>query len=1206
MQVSPFARRLARTASTRRFALLLSLLLVAALVPFATHGAGGGQDATAPRTTKAAKSGEPAAEFVPGHVLVRFRSETVASQAEALPTIGHAAMRNGVASEIGARVERFEGSDLVRGLRLAYVAPDDTLAAVEAFKSMPDVLYAEPDYIRRVSLTPNDPRFSAAEMFGLKKLNVEGAWNTTTGGGAGVVVGVIDEGVDISHPDLAANIWTNPGEIPGNGVDDDGNGKVDDVNGWDFSTCTGTNPAANPTCGNNTVFDGGGGLTFPQGDETDAHGTHVSGTIGAVGNNGVGVVGINWNVRIMPLKFISTTSGASSNAIRAEAYAKAMRDKFVATGGAQGANVRVLNNSYGGGGASQAELDSIRAVGNSGILFVVAAGNDATNNDSIPAFPANYDAPNLIAVASTTASDNLSSFSNVGARLVSVAAPGSNILSTTPDNSYSFFSGTSMATPHVSGLAALVCALNPQIDVLKLRSLVAYNGDVLAATAGKLYTQRRINAFNSIQAALENDVAAPAAVGNLQKSAQNGRAVTLTFTAPGDDGNTGRAALYEVSFLTGTGTSFVLKTAIPNPAGTQESISVNVPLRNTSGTLRVKAVDNVGNTSQTDVAVAVDSLSADPYAATESANTGLDQLGTALNFHKDDNYFTVALPAGFSFPFFGQTNTSVVVSSNGALYLQPLNTLPPANDVDAFGDSGSNTAQLEGFRMVAGLWDDLRTDCTTSGSGNPCDVYVNTNDPNKVTFRWEARVFNVTADAGNPVQFEIELNRDGTIRTRYGAGNAGVRPVVGIGAGEQGGSYVVASHTSETTPISLNNAATVTFSQRTAAVTPATLQFGAATYAFNELSGAAVIAVTRTGDTTAAVSVDVRTVDSTAIVPCADTSGNVAFARCDYTTTVQTVTFGAGDSAQKTVNIPIINDAHVEPNETVQITLSNPTNGATLGAPSTTTLTIVSDDAPGAQNPVTAHDYSFFVRQQYLDFFAREPDAGGFAAWKGTLDGCPDPFNSSATSASANCDRVSVSRNFFLSQEFALKGFFVFNFYKVAFARLPHYAEIIPDMASLTAVDDAGFHARKTAFTDAFVQRQEFKSLYDALTNTQFVDALMNPYSLQQITTPDPLNPDGSTKITLTRADMVGRLNLGTLTRAQVVRALAGSDEVGSAEFNSAFVAMQYFGYLRRDPDQGGFNDWLRTIQANPADSRSMVNGFMNSDEYKLRFGSLQ
>jgi hypothetical protein len=1184
MQVSPFARRPARAASTRRrFTLLLSLLLVAALVPFVTHGAGGGpqEDDPAPTSARAraGKSRAPAAEFVPGRVLVRFRSEAAARLTET-PRTGRALMLGGADTEIAAHVERFEGSDLVRGLRLAYVEPAETMAAIEAFESMPDVLYAEPDYVRHLTRTPNDPRLTSGELFGLQKINAPGAWDTTTGSN-GVVVGVIDEGIDVNHPDLAANIWTNPGEIPNNGVDDDGNGKIDDVNGWDFFH------------NDKTVFDSASG---------DEHATHVAGTIGARGDNGIGVVGVNWQVSLMSLKVLdgrpaNSGGGGGTTSVLLAAYQYALMMKQ------RGVNLRVLNNSYGGSGSSQSELAAIRALGDSGILFVAAAGNASTNNDFIPLFPANYDAQNLLAVASTDSNDNISSFSNIGARLVSVAAPGRGILSTTPNNTYTFINGTSMASPHVAGLAALVCSLEPQIDVLRLRSLVAYNGDVIAAAADKVYTRRRINAANSVLAWQEHDGVAPAAVGNLQKSAQNGRAVTLTFNAPGDNGNAGRAALYEVSFLTATGAAFVLKTAIPNPAGTSESISVSVPLRNTSGTLRVKAIDNAGNTSQADVSIAVDSLSADPYATSEAAAAGLDPLGSALNFRTDDGYRTVSLPPGFSFPFFGQTSTSVVLSSNGALYLQPQSTLPPVDpDNEQFGDSVSSAQQLEGFRMVAGLWDDLRTDCATSGSGSPCDVYMNTSDPNKVTFRWEARVFNDSANAGNPVQFEIELSRDGAVRTRYGAGNAGVQPVVGIGAGEQGGSYVITSHTFPNAS-SLNNAATVTFSPRL--VIPdggAVIGFTFSTTAATETQARAAISVTRTGNTQSSVSVDARTVDSPAAVRCDDTttSPGVAFARCDYATTVTTIDFAPGET-EKSFAVPVIDDAFVEPDETVQLVLSNPSAGARLGTQGTTTLTIFSLDQPGAPNPILTTN--FFVRQQYLDFFGREPDLAGFTAWESTLNNCPDPFNTSATSPSANCDRVSVSTKFFRSKEFELKGRFVFNFYKAAFGRLPRYSEIIPDMAGLTAVDDAGFFAKKAAFTNSFVGRQEFKDSYDALTNQQFVDALMNRYGLQQITTPDPLNPDGSTKVTLTRSDMLARLNLGTLTRAQSVRAMADSDEVSAAEANSAFVAMQYFGYLRRDPEEGGYNDWLRTINANPVDIRSMVNGFMNSDEYRLRFG---
>jgi hypothetical protein len=385
------------------------------------------------------------------------------------------------------------------------------------------------------------------------------------------------------------------------------------------------------------------------------------------------------------------------------------------------------------------------------------------------------------------------------------------------------------------------------------------------------------------------------------------------------------------------------------------------------------------------------------------------------------------------------------------------------------------------------------------------------------------------------------------------------------------------------------------------------VQFAAPLVTVNESEARAAVGVTRGGDLSTTVTVRVRTVDNPAAVRCDNTTAlpSVAFARCDYSTTVDTITFAPGEAA-KTSFVSIINDVFVEPDETVQLALTSLTATAQIGTQGTTTLRIVSEDSatpPASANPVLQP--GFFVRQQYLDFFGREPDADGFNAWKGTLDNCPDPFNSSPTSPSANCDRVAVSTKFFRSKEFELKGGYVFNFYKVAFARLPRYSEIVVDMASLTAPTDAEFFARKAAFTDSFVQRQEFRSFYDGMASAQFVNALMDRYGLQQITTPDPAAPDNTTnKITLTRTDLAARLSAGVLTRAQVVRALADSNQVAALEANSSFVAMQYFGYLRRDPDQGGYDAWLRTIDLNPADIRSMVNGFMNSTEYRLRFGT--
>jgi hypothetical protein len=237
----------------------------------------------------------------------------------------------------------------------------------------------------------------------------------------------------------------------------------------------------------------------------------------------------------------------------------------------------------------------------------------------------------------------------------------------------------------------------------------------------------------------------------------------------------------------------------------------------------------------------------------------------------------------------------------------------------------------------------------------------------------------------------------------------------------------------------------------------------------------------------------------------------------------------------------------------------------------------------------------FFVRQQYLDFLFREPDQSGFDAWVGVLNRCD-------AAPSPECDRVTVSSSFFRSQEFQLKGYFVYRFYKLTLLRLPTYAEMIPDMISVTGATASEVFQKRAAFANNWVQRPAFAQL-NALPPADFVNTLMNRYNLQTINTPDPHNPDTGGKVVFTRDSLIAALNAGSLTRAQVVRAIVESDELFNAEFNPAFVAMQYFGYLKRDPDAGGYNAWLNYLNANPTDFRTMVNGFVNSNEYRSRFG---
>ena len=250
-------------------------------------------------------------------------------------------------------------------------------------------------------------------------------------------------------------------------------------------------------------------------------------------------------------------------------------------------------------------------------------------------------------------------------------------------------------------------------------------------------------------------------------------------------------------------------------------------------------------------------------------------------------------------------------------------------------------------------------------------------------------------------------------------------------------------------------------------------------------------------------------------------------------------------------------------------------------------------------NPIDRND--LFVRQQYLDFLFREPDQSGFDAWLRVLNNCSDVNNN------PQCDRVLVSSSFFGSPEFRIKGFYVYRFYKLAFGQLPTYAQIIPDMLSITGQTADDTNQRRAAFANNFVARTAFTALYPtSLSPTAFVNALMDRYGLQTITTPNPLTPeDTNNKVTLTRADLIARLSGGppVYTRAQVVRAIADSDEVFQLEFNQAFVFMQYVGYLKRDPEQAGFNAWLNYLNTHPNDFRTMVNGFANSLEYRSRFG---
>ena len=372
--------------------------------------------------------------------------------------------------------------------------------------------------------------------------------------------------------------------------------------------------------------------------------------------------------------------------------------------------------------------------------------------------------------------------------------------------------------------------------------------------------------------------------------------------------------------------------------------------------------------------------------------------------------------------------------------------------------------------------------------------------------------------------------------------------------------------------------------------TASSLQLDASKYSVGEGEGSLLIGVTRLGNVSSSASIVYSANDSNSITPCNVNTGS-ALSRCDYSTVVNTLTFAPGESF-KSFAVPIIDDSYDEGDETFTITLTTP-QGGLLGPSFTSSITIIDNDVTTGTNPIFTTP--FFVRQHYLDFLGREPEST--EPWTALLNGCSDVNNNPA------CDRLTVSEAFLGSPEFRIKGYFVYRLYKLAFDRLPQYTEIVGDMSSLTGQTPLEFFARKASFTNEFVLRPEFTSAFGGMTNAQYVTALMGRYTLTQITTPDPAQPDGSTKVTFTSSDLLNQLNGGMLTRAQVLRAIADSDQVIDREFIQGFVAMQYYGYLRRTPETAGYNAWVNYLTANPTDFRTMVHGFMNSVEYRMRFG---
>ncbi len=415
------------------------------------------------------------AESVPGEYVVKLKDQ-VSATSFAYDLIDKKAFTT-LGNKLGAQVKSSIPEDNIVVVRRPMIETESS--AIKILMQNPMVEVAEPNYIYHAERTPNDPLLG--NLWGMKNtgqmdssnsagvagvdIGVEKAWDIETGS-KDVIIAVIDTGVDYNHPDLKDNIWTNQAELNGKpGVDDDANGYVDDIHGFSFADATGK-------------------VTDNMDDH--GHGSHCSGTIGARGNDGAGIVGVNWNTRIMGVKFLGADGGGTlEGAIKAIDYATKM-------------GAKVLSNSWGGGSYSETLKQAIERAHAAGAIFIAAAGNEADNNDQGEHYPANYNVPNVLSVAAIDNKGELASFSNYGKKRVHLAAPGVNIYSSLPGGKYESWSGTSMATPHVSGMAGLLLSHEPNLTNVQIKERLVATVQPLASLRGKVISGGLANAYNAL------------------------------------------------------------------------------------------------------------------------------------------------------------------------------------------------------------------------------------------------------------------------------------------------------------------------------------------------------------------------------------------------------------------------------------------------------------------------------------------------------------------------------------------------------------------------------------------------------------------------------------------------------------------------------------------------------------------------------------
>ena len=636
--------------------------------------------------------------FVANEVLVNFRSGvSTADIATFYAKYGLLEMKR-----LGA------APDAVSTLRLARAKPGkmtDTEGFIRKLGRDSRVEYVELNYILSLALHPNNSPddTSYGELWGLNNTGQSGgtpdadidapeAWHAFTTGSSSVIVGVIDTGVNYNHPDLVNNIWTNQIELNGTaGADDDNNGYIDDIHGY------------NAYGNNGNPMDDNG------------HGSHTAGTIGAEGNNSLGVVGVNWDVSIAACKFLNSIGqGSTADAIQCFDYFNQLR--------ADGHNVVVTNNSWGGGGFSQALMDAMAGDPAKRILHAAAAGNgdpffgNPIDNDLTPHYPSSYNLDNIIAVAATDRDDDYASFSNYGKFSVDLAAPGVSILSTVLSSGYSTYNGTSMATPHVAGAAALLWAKYPNLTATNVKALILTGVDGLGG-GDKTFTNGRLNVYDAINA-MEVDPNPPGEVIDLDVSGSGMSSLILSWNASGDDGMTGTASSYDIRYSATpinidnwASASPATGEPSPLPPNSPQSFTICGLDSDTTYHAGLRVPDNVGNESDISVGSAATWVVTVPTELHDDAENCQAEWTADGLWHKS-NHQSNSPNRSWYYGIEGAWNYSTGARNSGTL----------TTAVDLTGATGGDLT-FSYWREVeywsAGTYDETLVEVSYDGDGGP-------------------------------------------------------------------------------------------------------------------------------------------------------------------------------------------------------------------------------------------------------------------------------------------------------------------------------------------------------------------------------------------------------------------------------------------------------------------------------------------------------